>query len=262
MLPVIIPYYKKPEQLDKCVKALETQTYPVEVFIRDNNRENVYFTAAVNEGILKYLDKDCKYILLLNQDMYLEPDAVRELVDYMDTKPECGIAAPLQISCRNPENVVCAGGLEAFPEGRHEYGLLSQFAVNREIAWANGACMILRTEMIREIGIMDKNFVLICSDSDYCFTAKSRGWKIWSVVSARGIHEHGVSGVSADNSMEIIKLKDVIYFGNKWLSGGGLYKRLSVEGPKLSPVEISKIMENLKRIKNSLVREKSSGGLA
>lgn len=258
MLPVIIPYYKKSEQLDKCVRSLNAQTYPVEIFIKDNNIDNVYFTAAVNEGILKYLDKDCKYMLLINQDMYLEPNAVRELVDFMDAKSECGIAAPLQISCRNPENVVCAGGLEAFPEGRHEYGLLSQFTVNREIVWANGACMMLRKEMIREIGIMDKNFVLICSDSDYCFTAKSRGWKIWSVASARGIHEHGISGVSSDNAMELIKLKDIIYFGNKWLLGSGLYKRLSVEGAKLSSPEIDKIMENLKRIKNSLVVRRSS----
>lgn len=253
MLPVIIPYYKKPEQLEKCLTALNAQTYPVEKFVRDNNRDNVYFTAAVNEGILKYLDSDCKYMLLLNQDMYLEPNTVRELVDFMDAKPECGIAAPLQISCRNPENVVCAGGLDAFPEGRHEYGLLSQFTVNRQIVWANGACMMLRKEMIREIGIMDKNFILICSDSDYCFTAKSRGWKIWSVVSARGTHEHGVSGTTTDYNMERIKLKDIIYFGNKWLYGGGLYRRLSVEGSKLTPGELDKIMENLKRVKNSLV---------
>lgn len=81
---------------------IKSQTVPVEIFVRDNNDDNVYFTAAVNEGIKRYLGEDCKYILMLNQDMYLEPTAVEEMVTFMDSHPKCGIGAPLQLHSQNP----------------------------------------------------------------------------------------------------------------------------------------------------------------
>lgn len=37
---------------------------------------------------------------------------------------------------------------------------------------------------------------LLGSDSDYCFTDRSRGWKVLRIAGARGIHEYGASGVS------------------------------------------------------------------
>ena len=60
MIPVIIPSYKGKDQLAKCIAHLKAQTVEAEVFIRDNSADNVYFTAAINEGIKKYLDKNCE----------------------------------------------------------------------------------------------------------------------------------------------------------------------------------------------------------
>ena len=53
MIPVIIPFYKNKDQLDQCLFHLKKQTMPVEVFIRDNSKDNIYFTAAVNDGPLE-----------------------------------------------------------------------------------------------------------------------------------------------------------------------------------------------------------------
>ena len=78
--------------------------------------------------------------------------------------------------------------------------------------------MIFRKEMIQEIGLMDKNFVFIGSDSDYCFTAKSKGWQVWRIAAAKGTHEHGISGSLGDNDIEIIKINDMIHFAKKWIT--------------------------------------------
>jgi len=126
MIPVIIPSYKKPGQLAKCIADLKAQTVGVETFVRDNSIDNVYFTAAINEGIRKYLDKDCEYMLILNQDMYLEPDAVEQMLRFMESHPQCGIGTPLQLHSENPQYVVYAGCLEAFPFGKHQQGPISE----------------------------------------------------------------------------------------------------------------------------------------
>ena len=249
MIPVIIPYYRQKDQLDKCVAHLKNQTIEVEIFIKDNSLDNIYFTAAVNEGIKKYLGYSCKYILLLNQDMYLEPEAVETMVEFMDRHPYCGIGAPLQIDIKDPGYVISAGGQEAFPYGKNRHGRLSDLKEDEEIHWANGACMMLRKDMIQEIGLLDENYAFIGSDSDYCFTARARGWQVWRIAKARGIHEHGASVKLSEMRIEFLKIKDMVYFSDKWLTGN-LYKNLAYEGKNLSLEEIDRIISNLRRSKS------------
>lgn len=258
MIPVIIPGYQSQDQVDKCIEHLKNQTVEVEIFVRSNDDDNVYFTAAINEGLRKYLEADCEYMIILNQDMYLEPDAVEKMVAFMDSHRQCGIGTPLQLFSEDPAYVVCAGCLDAFPLGKHQHGPLAEFTTDEQVYWGNGACMIFRKEMVQEIGLLDKKFVFICSDSDYCFTARSRGWEVWSIASAKGIHEHGSSNTDVFNyEIEKLKTNDVIRFGKKWLTGQ-LYKEMSYEGKNCTVEMVSQIMAQLEETDKQLDKENAA----
>ena len=244
MIPVIIPFYKNKDQLEKCLQHLKHQTMSVDLFIRDNTHDNIFFTAAINEGLRHFLPSRATYILLLNQDMYLAPHAVDEMVNFMNRNPRCGIGAPLQLHPQQKDYVIWAGSYEAFPVGRHQHGPLHQFRTDEPIFWANGACMILRREMVEEIGFLDKRMVFIGSDSDYSLTAKSRGWEVWRIASAAGVHEHGASGVSNNPHIELLKVRDMLRFAQKWLTGDR-YRELTYEGKNLTTGKISEIVLNL-----------------
>ena len=254
MIPVVIPFYKNKTQLDKCLLHLRQQTMPVEVFIRDNSEDNIYFTAAINEGIRHFISHPSNYMLLLNQDMYLEPRAVEEMVSFMNRNPRCGIGAPLQIHPKQNDYVIWAGCFDAFPLGKHLHGPLHQFKSDEPVYWANGACMIVRKEMVQEIGLMDKNLVFIGSDSDYSFMARSRGWEIWRIATASGVHDHGASGNSGNPHIELLKIKDMLYFSKKWLTGD-LYKMMAYEGKALTPEAIGSFIRQLEGAKQSVSRE-------
>lgn len=244
-IPVVIPYYLAEESLKKCVSALEASNYqPLEIFIRDNSCDNILFTAAINEGLRKFsYDTLYKFILVLNQDAFVHSNTVELLIDVMDKNPTCGIACPIQVK-RDESGFYWAGSYEAFPLGRHKYELDSNEDMF-ETYWANGAAMLLRTSMIREIGLLDENMKFICSDSDYSFTARSRGWKIFVSSKARVTHSSGTSGISSDSFITKQKILDAIYFGEKWLSGD-LYKRLSYEGGGLSSMRIKDTIKNFR----------------
>ena len=92
---------------------------------------------------------------------------------------------------------------------------------------------------------------LLGSDSYYCFTARSRGWQVWRIANAKGIHEHGASGISSDLDIEILKIKDMTYFGKKWLTGE-LYKEIAHEGQYYTPEMIGDIMNKLRDAKCEL----------
>lgn len=231
-IPVIIPFYKRQDQLDRCLAHLRRQTVDIEVFVRDNTHDNVFFTAAVNEGLRKYLDDPNAgpYVVMLNQDMYLQTDALEHLAHFMDRQPHCGIAAPLHMHRSDPQYVLCAGGMQAFPAGAWRHGPLEHFRQDQQVAWADGACLMLRRETIRDIGLLDENYLFIGSDSDYCFSARLRGWQVWIVPAARGIHEQGMSTGRANAALEAQKVRDMVYFGEKWLTGRAFARLAGPEG--------------------------------
>lgn len=48
MIPVVIPFFRHRDKLDRCLAHLARQTRPVEPVVIDNNETNRYFTVAVN----------------------------------------------------------------------------------------------------------------------------------------------------------------------------------------------------------------------
>ena len=98
-IPIIIPYFRAPEELKKCKEAIEAQNYkPVEIFVHDNSENNILFTAAINKGLEKFaFDEQIDFVLVLNQDAYLSQNTLIHLVQTMISNPNCGIACPLQI---------------------------------------------------------------------------------------------------------------------------------------------------------------------
>ena len=244
-IPIVIPYFRAPEELRKCKEAIEAQNYkPVEIFVHDNSENNILFTAAVNKGLERFaFDEQIEFVLVLNQDAYLSQNTLVHLVQTMISNPTCGIACPLQID-QGSGGVYWGGSLDAFPFGKHISQPIESYKADFETYWANGAAMLLRTKMIREIGLLDKNMRFICSDSDYSFTARSRGWKVMGSVNSIVYHSSGQSGHTGNSFINRIKTEDAIYFTKKWLTGD-LYKALAYEGDVLTKLKVNGILQSL-----------------
>ena len=225
---VIVPAYKNPEQLQRCLDAVAAQTVAerIAIYVRDNSDDNILFTAAVNEGIRYGLSQPgIRYFLMLNQDCYLEPAAVELLVGFMDQFSAVGIAAPLQLDSQRPDWVVWAGSRRTFPSGTHLGGALKDYTEPFLVAWANGAAAMLRREMVVEIGLLDENMRFTCSDSDYSFTARARGWQVVCVPTARCVHECGEAKAPQSLELKRVIVTDNLYFAGKWFTGA-LFKSL------------------------------------
>jgi GT2 family glycosyltransferase len=244
-IAVVVPFYRERQKLDKCLAHLRAQTYPgIEIFVRDNTHDNIYFTAAVNEGLKKFCyHASVDHVLILNQDAYLASDAVQILADFLDRTPDCGIASPLQIT--EEGKVDWGGSLQAFPFGAHRCDPLESYTQPEETYWANGAALMVRTEVVREVGLWDKNMVFICSDVDFSYSMRARGWKIHVVPAARCEHRLGGS-LGANPDLHPILLRDALYFARKWVSAD-LYRRLSLEGPTLTDAGIRDTVTKLER---------------
>lgn len=249
---VVIPHYKAPEALQVSIAFLQKQWgVKTEIFVRDNSEDNILFTKAVNEGVRKFAYSDLyDYVLVLNQDANLHEECLQQLVQAMEKNPLAGICAPIALS-RN-KSVNWAGSAEAFPWGRHLRCSLTQLPKEPfQTYWVNGACMLLRTRMLREIGLLDENMKFICSDADISFTARARGWQCLVVPTAFVEHELGGSANTTNQWLNKIKLEDQLYFAHKWLTGG-IYRGLALEGPHMTVeavnTHLKPTLEMLRRI--------------
>jgi GT2 family glycosyltransferase len=246
----VIPFYKRPEQLAKCLSNLRASSRDIEAFVVDNNQYNRGFTKACNMGLREAVKRGHKYALLLNQDCYVQPDAIGNVIAFMDAHPRCAIAGSKQLSAEDQDLVVHGGCTDAFPVGLHITGKVSanDCAVSLPMPWINGACMIVRIEAIQEVGLMDEGFFLICSDADLCFLARQRGWEVWYCAESVVLHEGG--GVSSQQTtLEALAHfnADQLHFRNKWLgsiSWECLKKAPPVPGSRVEANDLRAALEN------------------
>jgi GT2 family glycosyltransferase len=225
----VIPSYRRPDQLDRCLAALAIQPQPPEVLVHENSVRNLGYTCAVNVGLRAAITRGAAYALALNQDCYARPGAVECLVSFMDAHPNCAIAGPKQLLARDEDWIVHGGCREAYPAGRHVVGRVSRgdCAVSRRMPWVNGACLIARTNAVFDIGLMDENYFLVMSDADWCYTARARGWEVWYCAEAECRHEVGITGSPPPPELAVAMARDAAFFRDKWL-GSKLYTRLAV----------------------------------
>lgn len=165
---------------------------------------NIGFAKACNLGV-KSTSGD--YILLLNPDCILPPDALVNTVDALRGNPQAMLAGCLLV---NPDGSEQRGGRRNLltPENaiRESLGLKSATPLNlsetsatpasvQEVPAVSGAFMCISVNDYRAIGGMDEQYFLHMEDMDFCLRIQRRGRKIIFVPQVRVLHFRSTSRV-------------------------------------------------------------------
>ncbi|MDP6958326.1 MAG: glycosyltransferase, partial [Planctomycetota bacterium] len=140
------------------------QDYPdVEIIRNETNRG---FASAVNRGIERAL---ASKILILNNDSRLLPHSLKPLTIYMEETPSIGILGPRLIGeDGRPQNsianfptlleILVGKWILRFLYPRRYSGKRVQFHVPTEVQSVVGAAILVRREMIEQVGLFDERF--------------------------------------------------------------------------------------------------------
>lgn len=169
---------------------------------------NLGFTGGNNVLIRPALagSETPRYVLLLNPDTVVRPGAFTALVDFMNHHPEVGIAGSrLEDPDGTPQRSAFRfkTPLGEF-EGHLALGLVSRLLSRWVVAppvvdhacatdWVAGASMIVRREVLEQIGLLDEHYFTYFDDIDFCFNARRAGWPTWYVPASRVVHLVGQS---------------------------------------------------------------------
>ena len=166
------------------------------------------FGAGNNFGILAGLSDDSPpdYIYVLNSDAFPAPDAIRNLLDYLQSHPEAGFAGsyihgpegdPHLTTFRFPS-------LASEFEGAIRFGPISRALSNKRVPvevpdrtmpvdWLAGASLMMRREVLDEIGLFDEAFFLYFEETDLCLRAQRAGFQTVFVRESDVTHIGSVS---------------------------------------------------------------------
>jgi GT2 family glycosyltransferase len=224
-LTIIIVNWNTRELLANCLHSIfaHDQGVTLEVIVVDNashdksadtvrgefpqvhliaNNENVGFARANNQALL--LAKS-RHVLLLNSDTVVLPGALPKLVTYLDEHLQVGVVGPRLLNPDGTFQRSCWRGFpslsSAFVDAFYLWRLVprSQLVQSSELLDALGdepvevdhvlgACMMVRNEVIQQVGGMDEDFFLFSEETEWCYRIKEAGWKICFLPAAKIIH--------------------------------------------------------------------------
>lgn len=188
---------------DGSIEWLHSNFPKLEVIELDRNYG---FTGGYNRA-LKEIDAD--YYVLLNSDIEVPEKWLEPLFEFMEEHPEVGICQPKIHSITDRDSFEYAGAAGGFID-RYGYPfcrgrILSriekdcgQYDEPREVFWATGACMMIRSSLYHHLGGLDESFFAHMEEIDLCWRAKLLGYEVWCVTSSTVYHVGG--GTLPNNS--------------------------------------------------------------
>jgi GT2 family glycosyltransferase len=181
------------------------------------NDQNLGFAAGNNRG---FNIARGRYVLLLNNDTIVLPNALQDSVEYLDSNPEvgalgCRIEYPdrsFQTSCYRLNDPFVMLMTRLLPIGslageRLNYGRYwaRQFKQPTDVDVVAGCFMLVRREVLEGVGGLDEDFFMYGEDEEWCARIHTAGWRIVYYPIATIIHIHRFSSNQARRALRVIE---------------------------------------------------------
>ena len=226
--------------LDECLSSVLNSDYPnFEIVFVDNGSmdgsveyvkekfnnypnlkllklEKNYGYAGGNNVGFKHTDRMSKYIVFLNNDVVVEKDWLKKLVEVMESDSLIGAGQPKILNLFNKHVVDSAGGFIDYlgrskRRGRGEIDK-GQYDEVCEVFYASGAAMIVKREVLEKVGLFDPDYFLTYEEVDLCWRVWLAGWKVVYIPSA--VVYHGES-MTTKTIFGHIKSPQILYHSRK-----------------------------------------------
>jgi hypothetical protein len=240
---VIVASHNTHAYLERCLRALgeSHEVIVVDSLSSDGSRElvrdrfphvrlveldaNLGYGGALNRGVAL---ASGAYLLLMNADAWPQEEAVERLVAFAESEPGAGVVGPRLV---NPDGTL-QPSVRGFPtlwRLATEYLFLRRLAPRsrllnafygagfdhrsqRNAEFLVGAVLLVRREVLDELGGFDERFFMYNEEVDLCYRARAAGWRVVFWPGAEFVHVGGASTAPVRSEMYREQLRSHICF--------------------------------------------------
>jgi GT2 family glycosyltransferase len=204
-----------------CLTTLQNQTaQPLEVFVVDNGStddsvshleqfiataegetrfqlvchpNNVGFGSGVNIGIRAAMERNVEFLWLLNNDTVCPPDTLEKLLRKAARNPTAGVVGTVLYYYDEPARVQAWGGgfISRWTGTSRHYLAPAQQVPG---SYSTFACVLIRAEVFRQVGLLYQGFFMYYDDADFCLRmGEQTNWQIAVAEDTAVLHRESAS---------------------------------------------------------------------
>lgn len=219
---IVILNFNSFEDTEECLISLEKLDYNnYEIIIIDNSsndnsydklkkrfvkyniiksNENLGYANGNNIGIKYALESGAEYICILNNDVIVERNFLDKIITVMKDKMDIGLAGPCICQYDHKNSIQAMGAninlYTGLTQGKYKNYKYSEIPhKNILVDYLGGACFICRREVFEEIGLIPENYFLFFEETEFCYRASIKGYKLLCVYDSKVYHK-GSSTIS------------------------------------------------------------------
>ena len=170
------------------------------------NKKNLGYADGFNSGIYYAFKKDAEYMLILNNDTKIDPDALIELVKVAENDSKIGFVSGKVYNYNDPNRIQTVGkGTDPIKlvgphvgAGEIDNG---QYDEIKEYEFIDDVFLLVRKEVIEKVGGYDPNFFLYWEETDWCARVRKADFKIFYTPDAKIWHKGSMSSGGGTNPL-------------------------------------------------------------
>lgn len=218
---VIICNYNGGEDTVKCIEAvIHSKDIKCDIYVVDNastdgsadrigrqfgkkvtilqNAENLGGSGGFGRGLRMAVDEGYPYIMMLDNDAYVDRDTIKKLHRYLEENPSVGIVGAKIMMSDDPGRIMDYAktiDFEAFIDRSKWCGKLDSEETQepRECDFAAATAAMVRREVLLKCGGMDEAHFIYYDDIELGYRIKQSGYKVVSLGNAKAWHKSGMT---------------------------------------------------------------------
>ncbi len=223
-IATIIVTYNGEKWIENCISSISNSAYQSDVFLVDNAstdttlsilnkekcfevislKENSGFGFANNLALKKAMQMNYDYFFLINQDVYVEPETLTQLIGFAEENSAFGIVCPIQFNGKGSEIDFLFQNYISLAKDKNNYF---------EASFANAAAWLVSKKCIETVGLFHPLFNHYGEDKNYCNRTLFHGFKIGILKNTKVLHDRSQTQ-SLEKIIALSKIKLLTIFIN------------------------------------------------
>lgn len=180
------------------------------------NQENLGFSGGNNTGIRYAMERGADWVLVLNNDTIVEKNFLTEMLAIGESDERMSMVGATICFADKPEMIWHNGGgsfnwFTGSTPKDHGKKSIEYNEKPTELDFITAACVLVRREVIKKIGMLDERFFLYYEDVEWSLRARKAGFKLVWAPKAKIYHKvHASAGKLADPVIWYYHVRNVL----------------------------------------------------